>query len=156
MKKQIFAIAMIAAVSLVSCNKSEKNPAPNGGTVSGTKSTSRIGGWGLNNWWIDWMQMCVIKPVDCYDVIIVKPHVTQAFPLLDGAIASGGTAVSSFFNSQSDPDFIDLWEPSDLAGLKAGSLHISGTQNNGMHYYFVGASAQVSSTNHDHVYQFQF
>lgn len=155
MKKQIFAIAMIAAVSLVSCNKSEKTPTPNGGTTSGTKSTAKPGGWGLHNRWIPIIQRCTIDPYDCFDVIVVRPHIATTFPTLDAAIATGGAAVTSFFNSQQDPDFIDLWEPSDLTGLQSGSLHIVGVQNSGIQYYFVGTSAQVSSTNHDRVYQFQ-
>lgn len=167
MKNFLNVIALVISASLLtmSCSKVEtksvnqKTTTPttqNSSTVSKSNHQKCASSWGLNWVWDDETLQCVLAPLDCYDVIVVKPSKLQILTIFENAVNGNANDIKIFFTTQDWASlFPDLAGTDNLAKLQSGNydMIMRSDASNIISYYAAGSKLPLTFENEEFVFQ---
>jgi len=165
----IFALLLCASLFSVSCSKVETPEATGNGksglTSSGQSATNTSSGKQHNgglksatgfgtNWLFDDERVkCWPSPLDCYDVITVKPTQSEILKMFEEAVNGDASDIKDFFTTQQwQLLFPDFDGTVNLIKLQSGLYDmIMKTDDKNISYYAAGSELPLTLKNEEFV-----
>ena len=164
MKNLIF-LSFILSVGLFlfSCAKVEtpnatgKNTTTSvSGSTSSTNTLKTNSGWSTEWIWDLDRKKCWPTPLDCFDPVNVKPHLSEIFMIFNNDVDGDASKVKDFFTNQEWQLLFPLLEGTDyLTRLQSGNydmIRIT-SDDNSMLYYAAGKNLPLTAANEEFVLQ---
>jgi hypothetical protein len=165
----VFALLFCASIIMVACSKVE-TPNVNGKVTSSGNSTAQssdgisadkpntgglksASGWGTNWLFDDENIRCLPAPLDCYDVITIKPQQSEIVTTFENAVNGASGEIKIFFTTQQwQLLFPGLDGTEQLTKLQSGNYDMIMKQDaNDRYYYAAGSELPLTLQNEEFV-----